>query len=186
MNKKTLWITGALIVVVGTAGIASAHGKGFGDRNARGPMSEEMFEQVDADGDGKITKAEMEAYKTARFEAADTDGDGKLSQDEMTAALDDRRMARAVDMVTRLDTDEDGLLSAEELAAGGPRRGPMDMFDKLDADGDGALSLEEMQQARGAFGRHGGKGGHKGYGHKEGRSGHGFRLFGAPDTSDEG
>lgn len=188
MKKSALWITGALVVVVGTAGIASAHGKGYGDRGARGPGMEKMFEQFDADADGKITKAEIEAFRTARFEAADTDGDGKLSQDELAAARDARRAARVQDMVERLDTDGDGLLSAEELAAAGPKRGPDAMFDRLDADEDGALTLEEMQQARGKM-RDGGKhrfGGKRGeHGHRGGHGG-GFPFFGGPDASDEG
>ncbi|WP_417211527.1 EF-hand domain-containing protein [Antarctobacter sp.] len=188
MKSSALMVSGALVVVMGTAGIASAHGKGYGDRGPRDAGMEEMFEQIDADKDGKITKDEMEAFRTARFEAADTDGDGKLSQDEMTAARDARRVERMKTMVDRLDTDGDGLLSAEELAAGGPKRGPDAMFDRLDADKDGALTMEEMQQARGKM-RDGGKhrfGGKRGeHGHR-GDRGHGFPFFGGPDMSDDG
>ncbi|SMX49281.1 EF-hand domain-containing protein [Maliponia aquimaris] len=194
MKRTALWMTGALVVTMGTAGIAMAHGKGYGDRGAGAPMMEEMFAQIDADSDGKVTKDEIEAFRAARFAAADTDGDGKLSQDEMAAARDARRMERVQAMVTRMDTDGDGLLSAEELAAGQPQaaRGPEPMFDRLDADGDGALTLEEMQQARGAFGRERGMGrfgGDRGDHHREGghRGGHhGFPFFGKPDMSDDG
>ena len=173
MNKKTLWIAGSLVLVMGTAGIATAHGKGNGDRDARGPMTPEIFAQIDTDSDGKITAAEMEAHRAARFAAADADGDGKLSADEMVAARDARRTARMTDMVTRMDTDGDGLLSAEELAEGANRRGPMDMLERLDTDGDGALSLEELAQARDGFGRKGGKKGHRGHGHERGEGRHG-------------
>ncbi len=185
MKRTALWMTGALIVALGAAGVASAHGKAFGERGAGMPMFEEMFAQVDADGDGKVTKEEFEAFRAARFAAADTDGDGKLSPEEMEAAREARRMERVRGMITRLDTDGDGLLSAEELAAGAPRRGPEAMFGMLDADEDGALTLEEMQAGRPGFGRHGGMdrmGGHHGHdgGHR------GFMFFGKPDMSDDG
>lgn len=194
MKPTALWMTGALVLTMGTAGIAAAHGMRFGDRDAGMPMMGEMFAQIDADSDGKITREEMEAFRAARFAAVDTDGDGKLSQEEMTAARDARRMERVQGMVTRLDTNGDGLLSAEELAAGEPQmpRGPEAMFDRLDADGDGALTLEEMQQARGPYGREGGMrgfGGDRGEHHREGgRHGghHGFPFFGKPDMSDDG
>lgn len=186
MKKSALWVTGALVVVMGTAGIASAHGKGFGDRGPRGADMEQMFEQIDADKDGSITIEEMEAYRLARFEAADTDGDGKLSQEELAAARDARRAGRIEAMIERLDQDDDGLLSAEELAAATPKRGPEDMFDRLDTNEDGALTMEEMQAARGKMRdggkrRFGGKHGERGHGR-----GHGFPFFGAPDRSDDG
>lgn len=194
MKRKQLWMTGALVVAMGAAGIASAHGMTFGDRGAAAPMAEEMFAQIDADGDGKVTRDEMEAFRAARFAAADSDEDGKLSQDEMTAARDTRRIERMRGMVARMDTDGDGLLSAEELAAGQPQRGPQTMFDRMDADGDGALTLDEMQQARGTFRENGGQHGfghdrHHGERYREGgRQGghHGFPFFGMPDMSDDG
>lgn len=191
MNRSALWVTGALVVVMGTAGIASARGYGDGERGPRGAGMEKMFEQIDADKDGKITKDEMDAFRAARFAAVDTDSDGKLSQEELGAARDARRLERQQQMVERLDQNDDGLLSAEELAAAGPKRGPEAMFDRLDADNDGALTLEEMQQARGGM-RDGGKrhsdgkrGEHGKRGHHGGQ-GHGFPFFGGPDASDEG
>lgn len=202
MKKTALWITGALVVAMGTAGVASAHGKGFGERGDRGPRFGEMFEQIDANGDGKITKEEIDAFRQARFDASDADGDGKLSAEEMMAARDARRMERFKSMVGTLDKDGDGLLSAEELAAGAERRGPQTMLDRFDKDGDGALTLEEIQQARAGFGGEGGmrfgKGHHgegyghgrhgEGYGHGhergEGRGMHGFPFFGRGMSDD--
>ncbi|SNT28794.1 EF-hand domain-containing protein [Antarctobacter heliothermus] len=191
MKNSALWVTGALVVVMGTAGIASARGYGDGERGPRGAGMEKMFEQIDADKDGKITKDEMEAHRTARFEAIDADGDGKLSKEEMDGARDARRLERTQKMVESLDQNDDGLLSAEELAAGGPKRGPEAMFDRLDADEDGALTLEEMQQAHGKMrdgGKHrsGGKRGEHGERGHRGGHGHGFPFFGGPDASDEG
>lgn len=192
MKRTALWMTGALVVALGAAGVASAHGKGLGDRGAGAPRFEEMFKQADADGDGKVTQEEFAAFRAARFAAADADGDGKLSPEEMEAAREARRMERVQGMVARLDTDGDGLLSAEELAAGAPERGPEAMFGMLDADEDGALTMEEIQAGRPGFGRQGGMermGRHRG--HEGGHHGHdgghrGFMFFGKPDMSDDG
>ncbi|MBS0125407.1 EF-hand domain-containing protein [Aestuariicoccus sp. KMU-90] len=107
-----------------------------------------MFQQFDTDGDGSITRAEIDAAATARFAAADTDGDGFLSAEELAAhaaAMQaERHAAGSQRMMERLDTDKDGKLSAEEMAARGPAR----MFDRLDADEDGAITREEMAEAR--------------------------------------
>ncbi|WP_245189198.1 EF-hand domain-containing protein [Mameliella alba] len=191
MKTTALWITGAMVVAMGTAGVASAKGMEFGAHGPRGAFMQEMFAEIDADGNGKVTKEEIEAFKTARFEATDTDGDGKLSREEIAAARDARRVARMQTMVERLDQDGDGLLSADELAAGPARRAPQDMFDRLDADDDGALTLEEIEKARGAFQR----GGESRFGHKDREHGHrgghghhggmGFPFFGGPDMSDD-
>lgn len=57
---------------------------------------------------------------------------------------------RAKAMVEMHDQNGDGLLSAEELAAGPDRSR---IFDRIDADGDGSISKEEFEAARDAFRR---------------------------------
>jgi len=108
-----------------------------------GPMF--PFESVDADKDGKVTRAELDAYRAAEATAMDTNADGKLSLEELTAAQVLRLTARATDhatkMVERLDTDGDKMLSAAELAA---RPMPAMLFERADADGDGAVTQEEI------------------------------------------
>lgn len=128
-----------------------------------------QFEELDADGNGEITKAEMEAHKAARFGATDTNGDGQLSAEELVAQEQSRATKRVEKMISRMDTDGDGVLSAEEMSARGDRgdRGKReerrgDMFKRVDRDGNGAISKEEFEHAehhRG--GKHRGKrGGH--------------------------
>ncbi|WP_245216515.1 EF-hand domain-containing protein [Sagittula salina] len=184
-TTTTLWITGALIAALG-AGAAQAHdnGRESGSRDGMGPRGamggaalEQMITDADADGDGKVTKAEMEAAASKRFSDADTDGDGKLSAEELTAQAEAMRVARQETrrakrteaMIRRFDYDGDGALSQQEMQA----MRPADLFDRmlerLDTDKDGALSTGEVQAAgermqdrraqRGErFGRHEGRG----------------------------
>ncbi len=112
------------------------------------------FEELDANGDGKLMKEEMEAHMQTRFEGADTDGDGALSKDELLARLNERRAKRAekyVDhMLERHDADGDGALTMDEMKA----RGDGKMFARMDADQDGAISKEEFEAMRAKHKKH--------------------------------
>jgi len=139
-------MTGAVTaLIIATAGLGVAQQAMQGDMGGgqHGPAFD--FEELDADGDGRITRDEMAAQAQARFGAADADGDGKLSPQEMAERMQARmmeRMARRVEqMIARQDSDGDGLLSMEEMQAGRMGR----MFDRHDADGDGAISAEEFE-----------------------------------------
>ena len=187
--KRTYLITGAATaLIIATAGLGIAqHGMqgGMGGGH-HGPAAFD-FEELDADGDGRVTPEEMAAQAQARFGQADADGDGKLSSEEMAERMRARmmeRMARRADrMIARLDTDGDGLLTMEEMRSGRMGR----MFERHDTDGDGAISeaefeamskmsAERMSQARdgkghGMTGRH--RDGHEMMGHGKDRKGHG-------------
>lgn len=134
--------------------LACALGVGIGSPvlAERGPQDGSMpvflFDTLDADKDGKVTEAEIEANRAARVKAADANGDGLMSADELAAMqlaeLTERAKAHAAEMVTRMDTDGDGMLSVAELAA---RPGPARMFGRIDTDGDGAISRDEAAAA---------------------------------------
>lgn len=113
-----------------------------------GPMPGFLFDTLDADKDGKVTAAEIEANRAARVKAADANNDGLMSADELAAMrlaeMSERAKAHAAEMVTRMDTDGDAMLSGAELAA---RPGPARMFKRIDTDGDGAISREEAAAA---------------------------------------
>jgi Ca2+-binding EF-hand superfamily protein len=150
-------LTGATLAAVFGLGLFAAlpaqaqdeTGMGMGGQGmmAGGPGAGPMFdfETLDADKDGKVTKAEVAAARTARVAAADANSDGKLSVDEI-AALQMARMAerandRATRMVAELDADGDGMLTVSELNA---RPVPDRMFDRMDTDGDDAISQAEF------------------------------------------
>lgn len=154
MTRMSKLLMGATVLVMGSASLAAAfpggRERGEGPRGGQ-PMFLQMFDQLDADGDGKLTPEELEAMGPGKaFSEADADGDGQLSGDELTAFSDareqQRKEMRQQMMLKRMDTNEDGQLSLDELQARGPGR--EEMFKSLDKDGDGVLTRTELQQAR--------------------------------------
>ena len=139
--KRTYMMTGAaLAFVAATTGFAVAQSGQMGQ--GHGPAFD--FEELDSNGDAKITAEEMQSRAEARFGEADTDGDGKLSADEMAermrARMAERMARRATRMIERMDGDDDGMVSLEEMRSG--RMGQM--MQRADQDGDGALSEAEF------------------------------------------
>ena len=131
----------AAVAVTGTS-VAAAGGK---DRQ---PVS---FQELDANGDGQVTREEMQARRAERFTKADANGDGQLSVEEMQAAGQQKVNDRVTKMFERNDANKDGFLSPDELPK--PRRADK-MFDRMDADSDGAISEQEFADAKEKMGRH--------------------------------
>ena len=130
---------------------------------------------LDADGDGKISAAELAAGTTRALFAGvrffekkataviDTDGDGKVSAAEMAAALTFAGVRKKA--VAALDADGDGKVSAAEMAAGAAAaarkaskklsKWQEEIRASLDTDGDGHVSAAELaagiRRARIAF-----------------------------------
>ncbi|MGR3542091.1 MAG: EF-hand domain-containing protein [Hasllibacter sp.] len=129
------------------------------------------FDVLDADGDGQVTRAELDAYRAAladrRFAAADADGSGTLDAAEILSArearADARRDARAARLIERLDTDGDAAVSRAELAGAADGRRGGRALDRADTDGNGTLSRAEWEafepRDRGPGRDHGRRGG---------------------------
>ncbi|MEM9267843.1 MAG: histidine kinase [Pseudomonadota bacterium] len=116
----------------------------------------DMFQRLDANGDGQLTKAEVEAAANLRFANMDSNGDGLLSSAEITAGAKrggERASKRAARMIERADANGDGLLSQTEIANARPEG--KSMFDRADANGDGVLTQEEARAMRGLRGARG-------------------------------
>jgi Ca2+-binding EF-hand superfamily protein len=114
----------------------------------------------DANGDGKLSKAELPGRFQGLFERGDTDKDGFLTPDEIRkmAAVPaaptesggrgggrgggrEMNFIRMDPILAAIDTNGDGTISAEEL-----RNAPA-AIRKLDKDGDGSVTREEATPA---------------------------------------
>lgn len=184
---KTTFVMAA-ILATGLGGAAVAQGMddmgpGMMGGGMMGPGMMPDFATLDADGDGQITPAEVEARHAARFAAADTDGSGGLSVAEMVAMSEAMRVeamtARMTEHLARIDDDADGEVQAAEFAARMPA--PQMMFDRLDADNSDGISAEEfdaglaeMAERRGEHDRGGPRGGPRDGRH--GGDGHGWMF----------
>ncbi|WP_172293433.1 EF-hand domain-containing protein [Pseudoruegeria sp. HB172150] len=170
MKRIPLLAATAAIAIASTGVIATAQSNTPPAQPERpaGPAMM-VFERYDTNGDGTVTREEVDALKTERFTGMDADSDGQVSAEELFAAQEARRVERqqerAARMVEQLDEDGNGLLSAEELADAGPRGDRPDLFERFDTDGDGSITQAELEDARGMFRGHG----------KDGRGNHGDR-----------
>lgn len=126
-----------------------------------------IFWLLDRNGDGQIDKAEVEALRATIFDAVDTDNDGKVSRDEFSEVIgntgrprhmrggpgsrsdgmeqrgdrhDGRRGERMMD---RLGFDATDGLNKSDFVGATPK-----LFERADDDGSGTVSKSEFEQAR--------------------------------------
>jgi Ca2+-binding EF-hand superfamily protein len=116
---------------------------------AAGPKSsatDTEFRMMDTNHDGKVSAEEHGAASKHMFDMMDANRDGKVTAAEMDAAH--RRItgkrAKKSDMsaavkIKVIDTDGDGILTAEEHAAGSRA-----MFEKMDTNRNGVLTRMEL------------------------------------------
>ena len=99
-----------------------------------------LLTKYDANKDGTITRAEMEAGLKQEFDAADTNHDGKLDADEAAALNTQRWEADKSTASTVVDWNQDGFVEFNEFA--GTARS---LFAEVDRDHDGELSPAELK-----------------------------------------
>lgn len=113
-----------------------------------GPMAEQMFKEVDTNGDDAISKAEFNAYHNKQFKKMDANGDGKISHAEMEAGHQKRSDGGTATHLDRrfqaADANHDGGLDREEAKA-------MPMltmyFDEVDINKDDKVTRQEYFDA---------------------------------------
>ncbi|QGX98927.1 calcium-binding protein [Roseovarius faecimaris] len=148
MQHSVLLTTLAISIAAGGA-LSAGDGTGPGKHRPQ-----HSFEELDANSDGMITQAEMEAHMQARFSRQDANGDGLLSEDEMRSFMQEKankRIEKRIShMMKRHDANGDGQLAMDEMKDG--RMGMM--MSRVDTDGDGAISKEEFESMQMMRGKH--------------------------------
>ncbi|MCW1402040.1 hypothetical protein OKA06_06775 [Novosphingobium sp. MW5] len=106
----------------------------------------------DADGDGKVTRAELERWERgqliaqaqegnrALFARLDADRNGVLTPGEFAALVQDPGTPDVGPLMQRFDANRDQVITMVEY-----RAATLANFDRLDADKDGVLTAAEMQ-----------------------------------------
>jgi Ca2+-binding EF-hand superfamily protein len=136
---------------------AGAVGAAGANRNAAGPpRSNAMFEAIDADGDGTITKVELrKAIRALRTLDTDSDGNITLAEANVGAAPAGPGIAAGNDaqiaQFMANDLNGDGKLSPNEVP-----NNLLPILQNADRNGDGAIDRQELAgalaAARGQFG----------------------------------
>ena len=142
-------ISTAFIGLIVWGAVASAQGPGMGWGHGPGMMS-----MQDTDGDGFISKDEHAAWAASVFETMDVNNDGRLtrseymavhmcpgqqagsSQSPMRASAD----ALKAERFARMDTDNNGVVFRDQFLADGQAN-----FAAMDTNGDGKVSMAELR-----------------------------------------
>lgn len=140
--------------------------------------AEERFAMMDVNKDGKLDAADREAHQTqmmtAMFDKVDANHDGTITKDEFMAAHKDgmggmehgmggggmgghKGGGMGMMMMHMADTNKDSAISKDEFVAA-----QLAMFDKADANHDGKLTPDERKAAHAKMREHMkmGRGGH--------------------------
>jgi Ca2+-binding EF-hand superfamily protein len=130
------------IVMLGTLTLASPSFAA----EPKSATADAEFRKMDTNKDGKVSASEHAAGAKQMFETMDRNKDGKVTAAEMEAAhqrITGRKATKsdmsAADKIKVVDTTGDGVLTAEEHAAGSRA-----MFEKMDTDKDGFLTKGEL------------------------------------------
>jgi len=148
MFKRTLI---AALFLLPALGFAADNTTGANATAAKGERGSQ-FKKADANGDGVLSRAEVEKAMpqlAGRFDQIDTNKDGQLSRRELSAwrkAHRGERQARAAERFKHADTNGDGKISRAEAEKNAPRLAKK--FDAIDANKDGQLTQDELRAYR--------------------------------------
>jgi Ca2+-binding EF-hand superfamily protein len=147
---KTLTLPLTIVALVAVGGIASvslADGKGKHGRH--GDWGRMMLTEMDADKDGTVTSAEIDAHEAARATEIDADKNGSISVEELTAHYERMRQKHMAERLAAMDANGDGTVSVDEYQAAQTWR-----MARLDRNGNGQIEADEMRFHGGDRHRH--------------------------------
>ena len=117
--------------------------------NLREEGKRRLFDHLDKNKDGSITRDELPKGMPHPARRGDEDGDGKISYREFCRNPRMRGVSeeRLKGMFARMDRDQDGFLTQRDFDRRGGARPGSGGFGKLDLDRDGSLSFEEWRKS---------------------------------------
>ena len=153
MKKRTKILLGTLaagaVATTLVVGHAQADGRGWGGGPGGGRIGwagGEVFDQADADRNGTLTRAEVDAFRADKLRRFDAGGDGRLSLEEFQGLWAEMTRPMQVRAFQFVDGNGDGQVSDEEMCR------PLDAFvDRLDRNDDDSVARDELRGP----GRHG-------------------------------
>jgi hypothetical protein len=117
--KRTLLAALAMTALAGVA-VAQPQGRGPSGGPGFGLLS------LDANADGRVTRAELDGAQSKRFQSIDANRDGFATPEEFKTAREKEHSTRAAEMATRrfaaLDADNNGQISKSEFEAASAAR----------------------------------------------------------------
>lgn len=115
--KTSIWIGGvAAMALAVSAGVGVAQQAPSQDPGQNAGRQDRMA-RADANGDGRISRAEFTAGRLDRLRAADANGDGIVTPEEMGAAREARQAEWGDRHFARLDADGNGAVTRAEYDA---------------------------------------------------------------------
>tara|TARA_Y100001934_G_C12378383_1_gene790679 strand:- start:3534 stop:4046 length:513 start_codon:yes stop_codon:yes gene_type:complete len=127
----------------GHHGLGGHHGMGFMAKGQFSLMAMEIFDSIDADGDGKITQAEIDKVRNERLGNHDRDGDGNLNLEEFAGVWHETTRPLTVRAFQILDTDGNSVITRAEYD-----RPLANIVERLDRNQDGGLSMSDRWRHR--------------------------------------
>jgi len=142
------------LMMVATPALAQRAGGGDVPRALYIQTMDQEFGKMDADKNGKVTRAEVEAFQRsnavaqaaararAMFAQLDSDRNGQLSPAEFAKGVSATGKVNGQPLIAQLDGNKDGTINLIEH-----RAGKLAYYDRIDLDKDGVVTAAEMKSA---------------------------------------